>query len=166
MFNIIEKRKIFFIISAIIIVAGIVSFFVQGFKTDIDFAGGTALTITTNAKYNENEIRKTVESVEGIKVSSVQKASSASMKGAIVMVEDDLDDVQTKAVKAAITAKYEDAKVDAETISPKIGKELWQSAIASIVAVALLMLIYITFRFDGKLSIEISVTHSLNNFQH
>ena len=162
MFNIIEKRKIFFIISALVIVAGIVSFFVQGFNTDIDFAGGTALTIDIGGDYKEAELRKVVESVKGIKVASVQKASSASMEGAIVMVNY-LDDVQTKDVKKAIADKYEGAKTSVDSISPKIGKELWQSAIASIIAVAILMLIYISFRFEilSGLSAVFALIHDM-----
>ena len=72
MFNIIEKRNIFFIISAVIIIAGIVSFFVQGFNTDIDFEGGTEITVDFKGKYDENAIRKTVSSVKGVEVASVQ----------------------------------------------------------------------------------------------
>ncbi len=147
MFNIIEKRKIFFIISAVIILAGIVSFFVQGFNTDIDFEGGTELTIDFKGKYDEAALRKVVSSVDGIEVSSVQKASANGLSGAIVMVNY-IDDAQTIAVKSAITEKYEDATISVSSISPKVGKELWQSAITSIIIVAILMLLYITFRFE------------------
>ena len=76
MFNIIEKRNIFFIISAVIILAGIVSFFIQGFNTDIDFSGGTEVTIDLKGDFDENKIRKAVGSVDGVDVASVQKASS------------------------------------------------------------------------------------------
>lgn len=162
MFNIIEKRKIFFIISAIIIVAGIVSFFVQGFNTDIDFSGGTELTIDLKGAYDEAKIRKTIESVDGVDVASVQKATSSGLNGAIVMVNY-IDDAQTTAIKEAVAKDYPDAKMSVSSISPKIGKELWQSALASIVAVAILMLIYITFRFEilSGISAVIALIHDM-----
>ena len=162
MFNIIEKRKIFFIISAIIIVAGIVSFFVQGFNTDIDFSGGTELTIDLGDDYDESKIRKAVSSVDGVEVASVQKASSTGLNGAIVMV-DYIDDAQTIAIKEAVTKEYPDATISVSSISPKIGAELWRSALASIVAVAVLMLIYITFRFEilSGISAVIALIHDM-----
>lgn len=147
MFNIIEKRKIFFIISAIIIVAGIVSFFVQGFNTDIDFSGGTEITIDLKGDYDEAKLRKIIGSVDDVKVASVQKATSTGLNGAIVMVNY-IDDDQTKAIKDVVEKDFPGSKMSVSSISPKIGEELWQSALASIIAVAILMLIYITFRFE------------------
>lgn len=162
MFNIIEKRNIFFIISAVIIIAGIVSFFVQGFNTDIDFEGGTEITVDFKGKYDENAIRKTVSSVKGVEVSSVQKASANGLNGAIIMVNY-INDTQTKDLKAALTNEYKDATISVSSISPKVGQELWQSAVTSIVVVAILMLLYITFRFEvlSGVSAVIALLHDM-----
>lgn len=163
MFNIIEKRAIFFAISAVIILAGIVSFFIQGFNTDIDFSGGTEITLDLGkGEYDEAKLRKIVGSVDKVQVASVQKATSGGETGAIVMVNY-IDDAQTKAIKSAITKEYPDAKASVSSISPKIGKELWQGAIASIIAVAILMLIYITFRFEilSGVSAVIALIHDM-----
>lgn len=162
MFNIIEKRNIFFIISALIILAGIVSFFVQGLNTDIDFTGGTEITIELKGKYDEAKLRDIIGSVEGVKVSSVQKSNSNGLVGAIVMTNY-LDDTQNAAIKKNVTDKYSDAKLSFTNISPKIGKELWKSAATSIVVVAILMLIYITFRFEllSGISAVIALLHDM-----
>ena len=162
MFNIIEKRNIFFIISAVIIIAGIVSFFVQGFNTDIDFEGGTEITVDFKGKYDENAIRKTVSSVKGVEVASVQKASANGLNGAIIMVNY-INDTQTKDLKAALTNEYKDATISVSSISPKVGQELWQSAVTSIVVVAILMLLYITFRFEvlSGVSAVIALLHDM-----
>ena len=44
--NIIGRRNLFFALSLIIIVPGIVSMVTHGFRLGIDFAGGTELTVT------------------------------------------------------------------------------------------------------------------------
>lgn len=164
MFNIIEKRNIFFIISAVIILAGIVSFFVQGFNTDIDFKGGTEITINLGKDgFNDKAIRKSIEGVKGVEIASVQKAEATGTKQAIVIVNY-LDDTQTKNVKAAVEKDLNGAKVSSMTnISPKIGAELWQSALTSIAIVAILMLIYITFRFEvlSGVSAVIALLHDM-----
>lgn len=159
MFNIVEKKWTFIIISLVIIAAGIVSYFAfGGFNADIDFAGGTEIIIT-GIKYDEKAITKTIESVEGIKVSSVQKIE----EGVLVKTAT-LSDKQATAVKEAVPAQHKDAKVASiETISPTIGKELWKSAATSIAIAAILMLLYITFRFEvlSGISAVIALLHDV-----
>ena len=65
MFNIIEKRKILFLIPCVIILAGIISLIAfGGLNTDIDFTGGTAMEIELGKDFNENEIRDVIGSVK------------------------------------------------------------------------------------------------------
>ena len=159
MFNIVEKKGIFFIIPLVLILIGVVSFFINGgFNTDIDFSGGTEIIIS-GVKYNEKAITKTLESVEGVKVSTVQKTDD----GVLVKTKY-LPDKQVTEVKAAVAKDYEKAKVESiDNISPTIGKELWKSAAASIVIASLLMLLYITFRFEvlSGISAVIALIHDL-----
>ena len=158
MFNIVEKKWIFIIISLVIIAAGVVSYFVTGFNADIDFAGGAEIIIT-GIKYDEAAITKTINSVEGVKVSSVQKIE----EGVLVKTAT-LSDKQATAVKEVVPAQHKKASVaSVETISPTIGKELWKSAATSIAIAALLMLLYITFRFEvlSGLSAVIALLHDV-----
>ena len=58
--NIVGKRKIWYCISIVIILAGLVSFFVQGFNTGIDFTGGSILQLTFDNKVDVADLRETV----------------------------------------------------------------------------------------------------------
>lgn len=159
MFNIVEKKWIFIIISLVIIAAGVVSYFVcGGFNTDIDFAGGTQI-IVSGIKYDEKAITKSLEAVDGVKVSTVQKSSEGVLVKTMY-----LDDSHVSSVKAAIEKDFDGAKVESvDSISPTIGKELWKSAATSIAIAAILMLLYITFRFEvlSGLSAVIALLHDL-----
>ena len=193
MFNIIEKRTIFFIISALIIVAGIAGYFVNGgFNADIDFTGGSEIYVKFDAEYNENEIRDTLKDIEGVQVSSVQKVED----GAIIRTTE-LNPEQKIAVQDALNTAYSVATEEApaeeaapaeevapaeeaapaeevapieetpveeekpnttvgknaavqsiDNVSASMGKDLWKSAATSILFAVILMLIYITFRFE------------------
>ena len=48
MLNVIKSKWICLGISLVIILAGVVSFFIQGFNLDIDFTGGTTITVGAN----------------------------------------------------------------------------------------------------------------------
>ena len=58
MFNIVSNRKIFYIVSLIVILAGVVSLFVRGgFVSSIDFAGGVECNIETGKTSAVTSIR-------------------------------------------------------------------------------------------------------------
>ncbi|MEA3391940.1 MAG: hypothetical protein U9Q91_03055, partial [Candidatus Marinimicrobia bacterium] len=56
-YNIIGKGKIAFIVSIVIIVAGIVSLFVQGLNYGVDFAGGAKIQIKFKESISAEELR-------------------------------------------------------------------------------------------------------------
>ena len=53
-----QKRKTAFIIAGVILVLGILSMVIRGFNLDIDFAGGSELSITIGKTVNEEEIKR------------------------------------------------------------------------------------------------------------
>ena len=65
MFNVYEKRKITFIIPAVIIIIGIVMMFVKGLNFDIDFRGGTTFTIDMGKEIDTKEISDSFKDVLG-----------------------------------------------------------------------------------------------------
>ncbi len=108
MFNIIEKRKILFLIPCVIILAGIISFIIfGGLNTDIDFTGGTAMEIELGQKYDEALIRKTIDAVDDVTVSSVQ---SSGAEGAIVKTTD-IPHEKFVEVQDAIKAAFPSAEI-------------------------------------------------------
>lgn len=146
MFNIIEKKKIFFIISAIIIAAGIVGFIVNGgFNTDIDFTGGSEVYVDLGTEYDENAVRDAVKGIDGVSVSTVQKSDGNSA----VIRTTELSMEQKIAVQDAIKEKFANANIlSVDNVSASSGADLWNNAAMSIVIAVVLMLIYITFRFE------------------
>jgi preprotein translocase SecF subunit len=146
MFNIIEKRAIFFIISAVVIIAGIAGFVINGgFNADIDFTGGTEIYVNLGTEFDEMAIRKSLEGVEGVNISSVQKAEDTT---AIVKTTE-LNMDQKVAAQDAIKKAFEKAEIlSVDNVSASIGKDLWNNAAMSIIIASVLMLVYITFRFE------------------
>ncbi len=146
MFNIIEKKKIFFIISAVIIAAGIVGFIVNGgFNTDIDFTGGSEVYVDLGTEYDENAVRDAVKGIDGVSVSTVQKSDGNSA----VIRTTELSMEQKIAVQDAIKEKFANANIlSVDNVSASSGADLWNNAAMSIVIAVVLMLIYITFRFE------------------
>ena len=146
MFNIIEKRKILFAIPCIIILAGIICFIAfGGLNTDIDFTGGTAMEIELGEEFNEDAIRDAINPVEGVTVSSVQ--TSGAQKA--IVKTTDIPHEKFVEVQEAVKAAFPASNITSvDSVSATMGQEMWWGAAKAIFFAVLLMLIYITFRFE------------------
>ncbi|HZK86374.1 MAG TPA: protein translocase subunit SecF, partial [Syntrophomonas sp.] len=74
--QLIEKRKWFYVFSSILIIAGIVSMFVQGFNWGIDFSGGSLLRYKINSTISADQVRGAVNNLNIVKEVNVQKSGS------------------------------------------------------------------------------------------
>mgnify|MGYP004455843167 CR=1 FL=1 len=161
MFNIIEKRKIILAIPCVILLVGIICFAVfGGFNSDIDFTGGTAMEIELGVNFDETAIRKTFSSVKGVEVSSVQ--SSGSQK-AIVKTKE-LSQDKLVELKSAVTRDFPSSTITSvDSVSATMGQDMWWSAAKSILIAVILMLVYISIRFDlfSGLSAVIALSHDV-----
>ena len=59
--KLVQNKKIFFIITAVIIVAGLLSMVLRGFYWDVDFRGGTEITYSIATDKPVSELIKEVE---------------------------------------------------------------------------------------------------------
>lgn len=164
MFKIIENRKIFFIIPAIIIIAGIVGLIIHGgFNMGIDFTGGSQINVTLASDFDEKAIRDAVSKVDGVEISSVTKAGDVGENGAIITTNE-LTSEQKVAVQDAITESLSGSTINSvDNVSASMGSDLWSNAAMSVMIAVILMLIYITFRFEllTGLSAVLALIHDM-----
>ena len=145
------KRKIFFTISAILIVLSIILLFAKGLNLGIDFKGGTTFQFDLNkTKYSaqvETEIENIVKEQTGSKDIIVQKIGDNDVS--IKTIE--LSNEKSDALKEAIMKKYslEDKHVlSIEKVSGTVSGRLLGDSLKAILLAIILMLIYIWIRFD------------------
>lgn len=156
MFNVVKNKFVFYIVSALVILAGIVSYFIRGgFTADIDFAGGIECTVETGKPVDASVL----EAIEKIVVDNIEidrKAVTVIKAGdegtqAIIKLTETLDLEKEVILKDSLTAGLnveESAITNFESVSPSIGNETKRSAIIAVIVAVLLMLIYISVRFE------------------
>ena len=153
-FDFVGKRKIFFSISLGLIIIGVIFFFAKGFNWDIDFIGGTTMQFHIGQDLksdNEarNNIASLVEEATGVPVSSTQATGSGFQD--IVIKTLTLNTEQRDNAFNAVAQAYgltENDRLSVENVDPTVGKTLRNSAIAATSIAAILMLLYITIRFE------------------
>ena len=132
-------------LSMALIIVGLASLVVKGGpELSIDFTGGTIAQLQFNKAVDVSELRSTLaengfESSEIITFGSPNEILiKTQFSGANSELESNL--------RTAIKSEFQVRRV--ESVGPKIGKELQSDALSAILLSLLLILIYISFRFD------------------
>ena len=110
-------------------------------------------------EFSEDDVRKTVDAVANVKAASVVKSEDG-----FVIKTHELDAKQASDVKQALADKYGAIKVISEDkVSATVGSELLGSSLQALLIAAILMLIYISFRFEllSGLSAVLALVHDV-----
>lgn len=147
-FKIIEKTKIWFIISGLMLLLTFGSLLVQGLNYGIDFLGGTIITIDLHASFETEDARKIVDPYD--KAADITYAGE-DQSTIIIGTKENLDEKQRKEIFDGFKKQYDLEDKDLlsiDTISPTIGGETAKNAALASGVVVVAILIYITFRFQ------------------
>lgn len=146
--KIIEKTRIWFSISIIIILIGFGFMMFKGLNYGIDFKGGTQITVQMNQQFVKGDVDKIIDEFAAGKYSS--KVVNDGEELEIIVQEGALDENQVSSLIAKISEKYslEEGSYQTETIGATVGKELQRNAFLVVVVASIGMLIYISIRFE------------------
>lgn len=149
MINFNKLKKFFAPIPFIVIIAGIIGFCINGFNYGIDFSGGTIMRINAGQFIEEEKVYDIVNKVDS--GASVVYAG-ANKETVVIKSTLALTNEQKNQISRAFVDEYKVDRNNIEdtTTGPSISREIRQKAVISIIIASILMLIYITFRFEWK----------------
>lgn len=142
--NIVGKRYWFFLISAIIIIPGIISLIVFGFKPGVEFQSGTSMTLRFNNEVSQEQLRQELTKAD-YSEAVIQRTGEGDY---IIRIKD----MSTEA-KQALTAALEKAFNTTVTVrdffavSPVIAAETGRNAAIAVIISSVFMLFYIALAF-------------------
>lgn len=142
--NWMKYKWFFFLLSALVLVPGIVSLALFGLKPAIDFTGGSLLELKTEKELNIQEVERLISEKE-FEVLSVQ----TSGKNQILIRLQPIEKEQAEEIKASMLEKFgqEAEEIRFETVGPTLGKELIRKTIWAIILVAGVIMSYVAWRF-------------------
>lgn len=152
--NIVEKRKTWFTISIIIIIAGLLAMPINAMmgngilNFDVEFIGGTVMEVNIGQDFDiTNDIRPIVIEITGDESPQITRSGDQGVS------------IKTKSIDATTRTKLYDALkekynldgmndlLNVDDVSPTISTEMQVKALQALLVSSILMLIYITFRF-------------------
>jgi preprotein translocase subunit SecF len=146
----VSRKKLFYIVTSIIILIGLISLLFQGFNFSIDFAGGTLIQLTfKEGNVTVAEIRNVLGEM-GLTSSTIQSLSNNEFIIRTAQVELPERQKILETVEDQI-APFEVLRV--ETVGPVIGQSLKQLASLAAIFAFVGMIAYITIRFQFKYAI-------------
>ena len=155
-FDFVGKRKIFFILSIVLILCGPLAMVIHH-QTDgtslnyaLDFSGGTATTVTFNEdmdiKKIDSDVTPVVEEVTGDK--NVQPTKVVGTNQVVIKTRT-LSQEEREKLSEALVEKFDidDSLTTTESISATVSSEMRRDAIVAVIVATICMLLYIWFRF-------------------
>ncbi|MFL5960060.1 MAG: protein translocase subunit SecD [Gaiellaceae bacterium] len=151
-----RRRYVWFALSGVVILAGMVSLGVRGLNLGIDFKGGTQITFHTHKAYTTGDVRSFMAQ-QGQRDAVVQGAGK-SVDGGFMQWQ-----VRTESLKPATQSNLTDGlksefgayKSGAKNVSGTFGHQIAIDAIYGIIVSLLLITIYIAIRFDFKFAMPV-----------
>lgn len=172
-FSIVKRYKIFFAITITFLIIGLGSMFIKGFNMGIDFTGGSIMDLQFNKTVSVAEVRDVLKERDlGNAIIQLESddSSATSAKGVLIRTGV-ISDEQRQQVMADLKSKLGDFAIQrVENVGATIGGELIQQAVLAIVLSWVLMIAYITIRFEFRFAIAaiialiIDVTVTLSYF--
>jgi preprotein translocase subunit SecF len=143
------------VVSALLLLAGIVSLSTRGLNFGLDFTGGTLIELHYPQPPQLEEVRETLEQ-EGFEEYLVQTFGTAS--DIVVRIPADAEgeasaDISTRVLEA-LSAEAPDVEMRrVEFVGPQIGRELAEQGGLALLYVLIGVLLYVSFRFQWRFAV-------------
>ena len=148
--DIVGRRNWYFGFSLLIILPGIISMIVLGFRLGIDFAGGDQLNFTFNRPVAATAVQDEIDTfnVQG----TVQQAGPNS----VLITTRPLATNEEPQIRSDLSAKFggiNEQKSSSQSVGPLVARELVLGAGLLVAVAAACIVVYLSFRFNFKFAV-------------
>jgi preprotein translocase subunit SecF len=158
-FDFMGRMRLWFLISGVIIVAGVISLVTQGLNLGIDFKGGVSWTV----KAPHTTVASVRDAVRpfGLGEATIQTTGNGFLKVSAKHLPQDKQNQVTDAI--AKVTKAEPGQVSLNDVGPSWGKTVTNKARTALIVFFVLISVYISFRFEWKMAIAaiVAVLHDI-----
>jgi preprotein translocase subunit SecF len=142
--NIVGKRKWFFLISAVVLLVGVLSLAVFGLEPGVDFSSGTTITIRFEKDIDQATLRQALIDI-GYDTATIQSTS----EGDYFIRLSEITPEERQDITAALKSSLDPGLTvrDYYQVSPVIATETGRNAGIAVAVAAVAMLIYIAWAF-------------------
>lgn len=151
MINFMKFKWLYFLLSSLVLVPGIISLFLFGLKPSIDFTGGSLLEYKFSKQIDRSKM-ETILKEKQVEFSSLQAAGGNTY----LIKAKTLDSQKSEEIKRSLENSLgeEPEELRFETIGPVLGKELLLKTATAVILATMFILAYVAWAFkDAKFGI-------------
>ncbi|HEY9313502.1 protein translocase subunit SecF [Williamsia sp.] len=154
-FEIVGKRRMWYMITVAMIVISLASIGIRGFTLGIDFEGGTQISFPMSDGVSVSDVEDAYSGAMGSDPESVQTAGAGSSKTVQIRTET-LNAQEVVKVNAALAEAFGLAPNDVSSseVSSTWGGEITEKAIIALIVFLVIVTIYIAIRFDKEMALS------------
>lgn len=166
-FDIVKHRVWWFTLSSVLVIASVISIFVNGFNFGIDYTGGTILDMQFQNAVTVAQVREVVDNAQmdlGNSVIQLSGVTDQESSQDVMIRMRNLSSDESKAIATQLSDKLGGAEIKrTESVGAVIGSEVTKNAVMSLAVAFIALAAYISFRFEYKIAISalVSIFHDL-----
>jgi preprotein translocase subunit SecF len=144
--------RIGFVVSAVLVVASLVSYFYPGLNFGIDFKGGTLVEIRTQGPANLSDLRAKLAALDigAVELQEFGRPDDVLIRLPVLEQETAQQEMLAK-VRGALGDSVDYRRT--EVVGPKVSAELARDGLIAIFASMLLVGVYLWFRFEWQFAL-------------
>jgi preprotein translocase subunit SecF len=169
-FDFVRRKRIWFTISTVVILLGVLSLGIRGLNMSIEFVGGTSWTVssptltvlqTTSAMTAAGLTGETVVSLGQGTNRSIEVQSKLPKGQSATAQTNESNKIATALQKAAHKSSINDVSV--ETVGPSWGGQITQKAVIALIVFFILVSLYISLFFEWRMALAaiLAVLHDI-----
>lgn len=146
-FNIVEKRRWFFVLSGCITVAGLLVFLIRGFNLGTDFKAGSRIQLP--GRLSQAQVQSVFQKV-GVTVNASELTSASTGGRALTVVR--LPEVLSPTQATVIENERSNVQVD--TVDPYEATLTSHKAVWAVLLASLFIVVYVALRFEYRFGVS------------
>lgn len=160
--NVTNNKIKYLLLPIIIVIAGIVMYFVQGFNFDIEFMGGIKMQVNMEQSFNNEEVSSYLEETTGVTpiiVQTVGDGTQASIK------TQPIEESKKTEIYSALKEKYglqDEEPMSVTSASASFGNQVQRKTLVYTFIAMICILAYIAFRFEWRSAISAIIALLIN----
>ncbi|GAA4667817.1 protein translocase subunit SecF [Gordonia humi] len=154
-FDIVGKRKTWYIVSAVIMLICVLSMIFRGFTPGIDFEGGTQVSLPASSSVTTDAVSDVFSTTLGYAPEAVQTAGAGDA-ATIQLRTESLSDQDANKLSHALADTFKPditlSDVSSSDVSSTWGAEITRKMVIALIVFLVVVFVYIAIRFDREMS--------------
>ncbi|MFF0544340.1 protein translocase subunit SecF [Nocardia thailandica] len=158
--DVVGKRRMWYVITAVIVLISLASILIRGFNFGIDFEGGSRIQFPAGTATTEQaeQVYSQALGMDPVSVQTVGNGANATM----LIRSEALDQAQVEKVNAALFAKFQPvgkdgqpslAAISTSDVSETWGEQITDKALIALAVFLVLVTVYIAIRYEFHMAL-------------